>query len=34
MTQASVLASTRNMSYIMQEVEKRGWQNKPNIADR
>ena len=22
------------MSYIMQEVEKRGWQNKPNIADR
>ncbi len=22
------------MSYIMQEVEKRGWQKKPNIADR
>ena len=22
------------MSYIMEEVEKRGWQNKPNIADR
>ena len=22
------------MSYIMQEVEKRGWQDKVNIADR
>jgi beta-lysine 5,6-aminomutase beta subunit len=22
------------MSFIMQEVEKRGWQDKPNIADR